>query len=205
MYRVLDLYSKPYDPQKPVVCFDEKSKQLLEDSRSSIPMRPGSAQKYDYEYRRNGTCNIFVAVEPKAGSHYIQVTDQRKRDDFAWFIKDMVDSKYKDATKVLIVLDNLNTHFKKSFEETFDQQESKRLLKKIKFIHTPKHASWLNMAEIEINLLDHECLNRNIGNREKLEKEVNAWNKNNNTEKRKINWSFTRYKADKKLSKHYVS
>jgi len=205
MYRVLDLYSKPYDPQRPVVCFDEKSKQLLEDSRPSIPMKPGSAQRYDYEYRRNGTCNIFVAVEPKAGNHYIQVTDQRKRNDFAWFIKDMVDSNYKDATKVLIVLDNLNTHFKKSFEETFDQQESKRLLKKIKLIHTPKHASWLNMAEIEINLLDHECLNRNIGNLESLEKEVNAWNKINNTEKRKINWSFTRYKADKKLSKHYVS
>lgn len=117
----------------------------------------------------------------------------------------MVDSKYKNAKKVFIVLDNLNTHFKKSFEETFDPRECKRLLKKIKFVHTPKHASWLNMAEIEINLLDHECLKRNIGNREKLEKEVNIWCENNNFEKRKINWSFTRYKADKTLSKYYVS
>jgi hypothetical protein len=205
MYRVLDLYNKPYDPQRPVLCFDEKSKQILEDSRPPIPMRPGRAQKYDYEYRRNGTCNIFVAVEPKVGNHYIQVTDQRKREDFAWFIKDVVDLKYKNATKVLMVLDNLNTHFKKSFEQTFDPPECKRLLKKIKFVHTPKHASWLNMAEIEINLLDHECLKRNIGNREKLEKEVNIWCENNNFEKRKINWSFTRYKADKILSKYYVS
>ena len=205
MYRLLSLYNKPYNPALPVVCFDEKSKQLLEDSRPPIPMKPGHVQKYDYEYRRKGTCNIFVAVEPKAGRHHIRVTDQRTRKDFAQFMKWLVDKRYKSAKKVLMVLDNLNTHFKQSFYEVFSPQECQRLLRKIKFIYTPKHASWLNMAEIEINLLDHECLNRNIGDRLELENQVAVWCAGNNAEKRKINWSFTRYKADKKLSNYYVS
>jgi hypothetical protein len=205
MYRLLNLYKKPYDPKSPVICFDEKSKQLLGDSRTPIPMKPGSIKKYDYEYKRNGTCNIFVAVEPKAGKHHIQVTAHRKRQDFAQFMKWLIVKKYKKVKKIKMVLDNLNTHFKKSFYETFSKQECDRLLKRITFIYTPKHASWLNMAEIEINLLDYECLDRNIGNRIELEKEVNAWVIQNNLEKRKINWSFTRQKADKKLSKYYVS
>jgi len=205
MYRLLHLYRKPYDPKFPVICFDEKSKQLLEDSRTSIPMKPGSVKKYDYEYKRNGTCNIFVAVEPKVGKHHIQVTDHRTRKDFAQFMKWLIDKKYKKARKIKMVLDNLNTHFKKSFYETFSKKECNRLLKRITFIYTPKHASWLNMAEIEINLLDHECLDRNIGNRLDLEKQVSVWCNQNNLEKRKINWSFSRYMADKKLSKYYVS
>jgi len=205
MYRLLSLYNKPYNPALPVVCFDEKSKQLLEDSRAPIPMKPGHVQKYDYEYRRKGTCNIFVAVEPKAGRHHIRVTDQRTRKDFAQFMKWLIDKRYKSAKKVLMVLDNLNTHFKQSFYEAFSPQECQRLLKRIKFIYTPKHASWLNVAEIEINLLDHECLDRNIGDRLELEKQVAVWCAENNAEKRKINWSFTRYKADKKLSNYYVS
>lgn len=205
MYRLLNLYNKPYNPTIPVVCFDEKSKQLLEDSRTPIPMTPGQIKKYDYEYRRKGTCNIFVAVEPKAGNHFIKVTDQRTRKDFAVFIKWLIDKKYNQAKKVMIVLDNLNTHFKKSFYEAFSRQECGRLLKKIKFVYTPKHASWLNMAEIEINLLDHECLDRNIGNQDELERQTLIWCNANNADKRKINWSFTRYKADKKLSNYYVS
>jgi hypothetical protein len=205
MYRLLNLYHKPYNPAIPVVCFDEKSKQLLEDSRTPIRMKPGQAEKYDYEYRRKGTCNIFVAVEPKAGKHFIKVTDQRTRKDFAVFMKWLIDKKYKQAKKVMIVLDNLNTHFQKSFYETFSLPECDRLLKKIKFVYTPKHASWLNMAEIEINLLDHECLDRNIGNRNELERQALIWCRANNSDKRKINWSFTRYKADKKLSNYYVS
>jgi hypothetical protein len=205
MYRLLNLYNKPYNPAIPVVCFDEKSKQLLEDSRIPIPMKPGQVKKYDYEYRRKGTCNIFVAIEPKAGKHFIKVTDQRTRKDFAVFIKWLIDKKYAQAKKVMIVLDNLNTHFKKSFYETFSHQECGRLLKKIKLVYTPKHASWLNMAEIEINLLDHECLDRNIGNRNELERQTLVWCNANNVDKRKINWSFTRYKADKKLSNYYVS
>lgn len=205
MYAVLDLYNEPYNPLLPVVCFDEKSKQLLEDARKPIPLKPGSVAKADYEYKRNGTCNIFAAVEPKAGRHHIKVTDHRKREDFAEFMKWLIEERYSDATKVRIVLDNLNTHFEKSFYETFTKQETKMLLKKIQFVYTPKHASWLNMAEIEINIMDKECLDRNIGSKKELERELKIWCGQNNKEKRKINWSFTRQKADKKLSKHYVS
>ncbi len=147
MYKVLDLYKELYNKAFPIVCFDEKSKQLLEDSRKPIPLKPGSVAKYDYEYKRNGTCNIFAAIEPKAGKHYIKVTDQRTRQDFAWFMKGLIEDQYGDATKIRVVLDNLNTHFEKSFYETFSKQESKKLLKKIQFVYTPKHASWLNMAE----------------------------------------------------------
>ncbi len=205
MYKVLDLYKEPYNKAFPVVCFDEKSKQLLEDSRKPIPLKPGRVARHDYEYKRNGTCNIFAAIEPKAGKHYIKVTDQRTRQDFARFMKGLLEDQYEDATKLRVVLDNLNTHFEKSFYETFSKQESKKLLKKIQFVYTPKHASWLNMAEIEINIMDKECLGRNIGNRKELEKELETWCDQNNKEKRKIYWSFTKEIADKKLSKYYVS
>ena len=205
MYRILNLYAKPYNPEYPVVCFDEKSKQLLGDSRTPIPMKPGSPEKYDYEYKRNGTCNIFVAVEPKAGNHHITVTDRRTRKDFANFMKCLITDRYRAAKRIYMVMDNLNTHFKKSFFETFTTSEAKQLLRRVKFIYTPKHASWLNMAEIEINLLDHECLSRNIGTRTLLEREIKAWTNENNKEHRRITWSFTKYKADKKLSNYYVS
>ena len=185
------LYNKPYDPSYPVVCFDEKSKRLLEDSRTPIPMKPGSLMKYDYEYRRHGTCNIFVAVEPKAGKHHIKVTDTRTRTDFARFMKWLIVTKYRKAKRIMMVLDNLNTHFAQSFYETFPIDECERFLKRIKFVYTPKHASWLNMAEIEINLLDHECLGRNIGNRVYLENQVAVWANQNNLDQRRIFWSFT--------------
>lgn len=205
MYRILDLYAKPLDHERPVVCFDEKSKQLLEDSRCTIPMKPGSPAKYDYEYKRKGTCNIFVAVEPKAGKHFLQVTDHRTKTDFAHFIKNLVCVQYADAKYVKIVLDNLNTHFPKSILETFPEAEARKLLRRIRFVYTPKHASWLNMAEIEINLLEQECLKRNIGSKEILIDETGAWSNKNNMIKRKINWSFTRHKADKKLANYYVT
>jgi len=205
MYKVLDLYRGKYNKLYPVICFDEKSKQLLEDSRKPIPLKPGSPLKYDYEYARHGTCNIFAAVEPKAGRHFIKVTDRRTKGDFAIFIRELVEKEYKGALQVRIVLDNLNTHFEKSFYETFSKEEAKSLLKKVQFIYTPKHASWLNMAEIEINMMDKECLDRNIKSRELLEKELGAWARQNNIEKKKIKWGFTRKKADKKLSKYYVS
>lgn len=205
MYKVLDLYREKYNKQFPVICFDEKSKQLLEDTRQPIPLKPGSPEKYDYEYIRHGTCNIFTAVEPKAGRHFIKVTDRRTRSDFAVFIRELVEKEYKEAIQIWFVLDNLNTHFEKSFYETFSEKETKKLLERIKFVYTPKHASWLNMAEIEINIMDKECLDRNIKSRELLEKELKAWVNQNNIEKRKIKWGFTRAKADKKLSKYYVS
>jgi len=205
MFRILNLYAKPYNESFPVVCVDEKSKQLLEDSRKPIPAKPGSIAKHDYEYIRRGTCNIFTAVEPKAGKHHIKVTDQRTRKDFAIFMKWLIMEQYGEAKKVRIVMDNLNTHFKKSFYETFSKEEAAAILKRSQFIYTPKHASWLNMAEIEINLLDKECLDRNIPYRIDLEKEVQSWCDQSNAEKRKIQWRFTKYKADKKLSKYYVS
>jgi len=205
MYKILNLYAKPYDERFPVVCFDEKSKQLLSDSRTSIPMKPGSPEKYDYEYKRNGTVNIFAAVEPKAGKHYARVTNQRKRKDFAHFMKWLILVKYKKAVKVMIVLDNLNTHYVKSFQETFTPEIVKEIMSKVKFIYTPKHASWLNIAEIEINMMSRECLMRNIGTIDEITKEVGAWCVQSNVEKKKIKWSFTKQKADSKLSKHYVS
>ena len=205
MYRILNLYAKPYDKRYPVVCFDEKSKQLLADSREPIPMKPGTAEKYDYEYIRNGTCNIFTAVEPKAGKHHIQVTDHRKRKDFAQFMRWLILTRYKSAKKIKIVLDNLNTHFVKSFQETFSPEIVDKIMKKTTFIYTPKHVSRLNMAEIEINMMSRECLSRNIGSHNEMVNEVNARSKQNNFDKRKIYWSFTKYKADQKLSKYYVS
>jgi len=205
MYRILNLYAKPYDKRYPVVCFDEKSKQLLADSREPIPMKPGTAEKYDYEYIRNRTCNIFTAVEPKAGKHHIQVTDHRKRKDFAQFMRWLILTRYKSAKKIKIVLDNLNTHFVKSFQETFSPEIVDKIMKKTTFIYTPKHVSRLNMAEIEINMMSRECLSRNIGSHNEMVNEVNARSKQNNFDKRKIYWSFTKYKADQKLSKYYVS
>lgn len=205
MYTLLDLYKQDYDERYPVVCMDEKSKQLIEDKRGILPLKPGSAAKYDYEYKRNGTRNIFVAVEPLAGRRKITVTGNRKKKDFAYFIKELVEHDYKEAKTIQLVLDNLNTHFVSSFYETFTIRESKKILSKIKFYYTPKHGSWLNMAEIEINIMDRECLARRIGQEDVLKSEINYWSGQRNKEKKQINWSFTRKDADKKLSKHYVA
>lgn len=204
MYRLLDLYKLPYDPKQPVVCMDEKSKQLIKDIRLPIAAKPGSPEKYDYEYRRNGTCNIFMAVEPKAGMRFIQVTDTRTKADFAYFIERLI-SKFPKAGCVQLVLDNLNTHFEGSLIETFGKRKTSALMKKIKFIYTPKHASWLNMAEIEINIMDRQCTGGRMENKEKLTTQVQQWAKNRNKAKATIEWKFTQQQADKKLSKHYVT
>ena len=205
MYALLDLYEKEYNEEYPVVCMDEKSKQLIEDVRGILPLKPGSAAKYDYEYKRNGTVNIFVAVEPLAGRRKITVTDNRKKKDFACFIKELVEKDYKEAKMIRLVLDNLNTHFASSFYETFTKRESKRILNKIEFYYTPKHGSWLNMAEIEINVMDKECLARRIGQEEALKFEIGQWSLQRNKEKKKIYWSFKKEDADRKLSKYYVA
>lgn len=205
MYRILDLYEKKYNRNYPVVCMDEKSCQLLEDARKPIPLKEGSVAKHDYEYKRKGTGNIFVAIEAKAGKHFLSVTQRRTKQDFAHFVKQLIDEVYPKANKVRLVLDNLNTHFEGSFYETFSKKEAERILKRVEFIYTPKHASWLNMAEIEINILETECLDRKIESIEKLTKEAKAWELQKNNERKKIYWSFTKKKADKKLSKHYVS
>ena len=199
MYKVLNLYNKKYDEKYPVVCVDEKSKQLLGEIRKPIPMKEGSPAKHDYEYKRNGTSNIFVAVEPKAGNHFLKVTKRRTKQDFAIFIKELL-MKYKKANKIQLVADNLNTHFEKSFYETFKKSEAIKILERIKFIYTPKHASWLNMAEIEINMLETECLDRKIETHDKLIREVSAWELEKNKTKKMIQWNFTKKKADMKLS-----
>ena len=204
MYNLLNLYGRTYNVKYPVVCVDEKSKQLLADKRTPIPMKPGRSEKYDGEYKRMGTQNIFVAVEPLAGKRYIKVTNQRKKVDYAHFIKKLIPI-YPKAKKIQLVADNLNTHFENSFYETFHPKEAKSLLNKIEFHYTPKHGSWLNMAEIEINMMDKECLNRRIGQKEILKNEIAAWTKQRNKERKKIYWTFTKKKADNKLSKYYVA
>jgi len=204
MYDVLDLYEEEYDPENPLVCFDEKPKQLIGDKRMSIPMKPGSPEKYDYEYVRNGTANIFMAVEFKAGKRVTQVTKRRTMVDFAQFVKMLVDEEYPDVENIRLVMDNLNTHKEKSFYVAFSEDEAERILDKIEFHYTPKHASWLNAAEIEINVMDIECTDRRIADMELLAYEVAAWTSGRNDNENKINWEFTSENADEKLSKHYV-
>jgi len=204
MYLLLNLYEEQYDPKFPVVCIDEKSKQLIEDKRKPIPMKPGSLSRVDYEYKRNGTRNIFVAVESRAGRRTIRVTRTRKKGDFANFVRDLIESEYAQATEVRVVLDNLNTHFAKSFYETFSKKEADKVLDKITFYYTPKHGSWLNMAEIEINIMERECLGKKIGNEKLLRQRIQIWTKERNNEKKKIYWTFTKQDADRKLSKHYA-
>ncbi len=204
MYRILDLYEEKYNKKYPVVCMDEKSCQLLKEARKPIPLKEGSIAKHDYEYVRKGTGNIFVAIDAKAGKHFLSVTQRRIKQDFANFVKKLIEEVYPKAKKIRLVLDNLNTHFEKSFYETFPEKEAKRILKRIEFYYTPKHASWLNMAEIEINILETECLDRKIESIENLADEVTAWELQKNNERKKIYWNFTKKKADKKLSRHYV-
>jgi len=204
MYDILDLYEEEYDPKRPIVCLDEKTKQLIEDKSKPIPMKPGSPEKYDYEYIRNGTTNIFVAVEFKAGKRVTQVTERRTRIDFAHFMKALIIEEYSEVDFIKLITDNLNIHNEKSFYEAFCEDEAKQILKKIEFHYTPKHASWLNAAEIEINVMNMQCTGKRIGDRGTLTNEVSAWTKRRNANKKKINWKFTKNKADEKLSRHYV-
>lgn len=205
MYNILDLYQLPYDPRHPVIGLDEKPKQLLDDKRKPIPMAPGHREKYDYEYVRQGNANIFMAVEFKAGRRTTRVTSRRTKRDFAKFVRHLVDRVYPDAEKLHLVLDNLNTHNETAFSEMYGPDEAKRILSKIKFHYTPVHASWLNVAEIEIGVMDTECTRRRIPDKEILRREVMAWERKRNEQKMKIDWRFTKQKADEKLSKYYVT
>lgn len=205
MYNILNLYEEPYDSKRPVIGIDEKPKQLIEDSRIPIPTNPGKTAKQDYEYIRKGTANIFMAVEPKGGKRFTQVTDQRTKKDFALFVKELVDKHYTGIETLRIVADNLNTHNESSFYENFSKEEARRILSRIEFHYTPTHASWLNVAEIEIGVMDKECTDRRIKDKEMLTHEVRAWTMRRNRQRKKINWTFTKQKADKKLKKYYVS
>lgn len=203
MYDILDLYEEPYNPEKPIICLDEKPKQLLGDKRISIPMKPGHHEKYDYEYVRNGTANIFMAVDFKAGKRITKVTNRRTMKDFALFVETLIEH-YSEVEYIRLVTDNLNTHNEKAFYRTFNENKAKKIIDQIEFHYTPKHASWLNAAEIEINVMDTECTSRRIGKFEKLTNEVEAWTKRRNEHEKKINWKFTKERADKKLSEYYV-
>jgi hypothetical protein len=205
MYALLDLYELPYNPEEPVVCVDEKSKQLLMPKYPNIALKPGRTTKIDYEYKRNGTRNLFVAVEPLAGWRQVKVTHHRKKEDFVDFIRQLLQGHYRHAKRVHLVLDNLNTHFPKVFVDVLGTKRAAKLLQRIVFHYTPKHASWLNMAEIEIGILEKQCINHRIPTESDLISQVNAWQKHRNQQRKTINWTFTRIKADEKLEKYYVA
>ena len=205
MYDLLHLYHLPYRALEPVVCLDEKSKQLLKDTRGPLAAKPGAPAKEDYEYQRAGTCNLFVAVEPKGQRRVVEVTERRAKSDFVCFVQKLLESSYASARLVHLVLDNLNTHFRSCFEEVLGGEAATRLLSRVKLHYTPKHASWLNMAEIEIGILDRQCLNRRLADRTTMVSEVAAWQQRRNAERRGIEWTFTRQDADRKLARHYVS
>jgi len=203
MERVLDVYKKPYDAAFPVVCMDESPKQLIRETRSSITMKSGHDRKEDFEYERCGVVNIFLASEPLNGKRYVEVTERKTKNDWAKFIRDIADDWYRDAQKITLVMDNLATHTAAAFYEVFEPKEAKRILDRFEFVYTPKHGSWLNMAEIELNVLMNQCLNRKTDNIETIEKEVKAWQKHRNNKECKINWQFTNKDARIKLKKLY--
>jgi hypothetical protein len=205
MYDLLELYARPYCEHEPVVCIDEKSKQLLKDARSGLSIQPGVPAKDDYEYVRAGTCNVFVALEPKGKRRVVRVTQQRTKPQFVAFVQRLLERTYRSARKVHLVMDNLNTHFRSSFEQVLGRAPAAALLRRVQFHYTPKHASWLNMAEIEIGILERRCLARRLMDRAQVDREVSAWQRRRNTQRRGIEWTFTRQDADRKLSRHYVS
>jgi DDE superfamily endonuclease len=204
MYALLELYAKPLSHAEPVICIDEKSLQLIGHSREPLPMTEGAAAKDDYEYERHGTTNLFVAVEPKAGHRVVSVTEHRGKADFVAFVDGLLTNAYAKARRVHLVLDNLNIHFSKCFDDVLGKRAAAKLLHRVQFHYTPKHASWLNMAEIEIGILSRQCLNRRIDNRPLLRTEIDAWQLARNALQRTIEWKFTRQDADQKLSRHYV-
>ena len=203
MENVLDVYKRPYSAKNPVVCMDESPKQLIGETRIPERLKDGS-KLVDYEYSRNGICNIFIANEPLMGKRIVKITKRKTKIDWAEFIKD-ISENYKDAEKITLVMDNLNTHKAGSLYERFTPEEAKRIWDRFEFVYTPKHGSWLNMAEIELNVLNGQCLNRRIDNIETVKEEVEAWQNYRNNKKSKINWQFTSKNSRIKLKKLYPS
>lgn len=205
MEDVIDIYTRPYDPLHPVVCFDESSKQLVGETIEPLPIEPGQPQRYDYQYERHGVCNLFMFSEPLAGWRHVEVTDRRTKLDYAQQMKYLVDVKYPDAEKIIVIQDNLNTHVPSSLYQFFEPDEAKRILDKLDFHYTPKHGSWLNMAEIELSVLANQCLDRRLPDAYALQREVAAWEKQRNLDSRKIDWQFTTNDARIKLKRLYPS
>jgi hypothetical protein len=205
MEDVLDVYQRPYDPKRPQVCLDEASKQLLGEVRQPIPLQPGQPRRIDTEYERHGTANLFVVTEPLRGWRHIEVTDQRRRVEFAHVIRDLVDVQYPEAEVIVLVMDNLNTHTPASLYEAFEPQEAKRLSDKLEIHYTPKHGSWLNMAEIELSVLARQCLAERMADKGRLQAETAAWEKERNEHAVRIDWRFTTADARIKLKRLYPS
>jgi hypothetical protein len=205
MEDLLDLYAEDFDPLRPVVCFDELPYQLVAETCLPLPLQPGKPVRYDYEYRRNGTCNLFMFFQPLAGWRHVEVTEQRTKRDFAYRMKDLVDVHFPEAKVIRVVMDNLNTHSPAALYEVFEPQEARRIVRKLEFHYTPKHGSWLNMAEIEISVLDRQCLDRRLAQVPIVRSEVVAWETLRNDQLTSVDWRFTTTKARSKLEFLYPS
>lgn len=203
MEDVLDLYAEAYKPWQPVVCFDERPCQLVADTLEPLPRKPGRAKRVDYEYERQGVCNAFMLLQPLAGWREVKVTERRTKQDFAHVMRELVDVHFPHAEKIRVVLDNLNTHTPASFYEAFPPQEARRVLKQLEFHYTPKHASWLNMAEIEFSVMVGQCLKRRIGDQATLKRELSAYVQRRNQAKATICWQFDLQQARTKLGRLY--
>jgi len=203
MEDVLTVYKREYNPDMPVVCMDETNKQLIKETRLAISAKPGKLARYDYEYERNGTCSLFMFYDPFGGKRFVSVTDRRTKIDWATQIKDLLDIHYPDTKKIILVMDNLNTHTGASLYEAFEPQEARRLLDRLEIHYTPKHGSWLNIAEIELRILNGQCLNRRIPGKGTLSSEVAAWQEKRNSDQAKVDWQFTAEDARIKLKRLY--
>ncbi len=203
MEDVLEVYKRPYDPKRPQVCMDETTKQLLADGQEPLPAKSGHPERCDYEYEREGVANLFMFFEPLAGKRHVRVTDHRTKKDWAEAMHKLSDVYYPDAEIIVVVLDNLNTHSPASFYEAFEPEEARRLVNRFEFHHTPKHGSWLNMAEIELSVLSRQCLPGRIPSKEILTFQVAAWEMERNTSVVKVDWRFTTADARIKLKSLY--
>ncbi len=203
MEDVLDLYGEPYDRKRPVVCFDESPTQLIGEVRAPIPAEPGQPERYDFEYRRNGTVNLFVFLDAHRPWRKVKVTDRRTAADFAACMRDLTDIHFPEAEKIRVVMDNLSTHSAAALYTALPAAEARRGRRRLEFQYTPKHASWLNMVEIEIGVLRSQCLSRRIADREKLVSEIDAWERQRNDSGARIKWMFTTEKARTKMARAY--
>lgn len=203
MEDVLEVYRRPYDPEYPVLCMDESSKQLLGEVTQPIPAAPGHPLLKDDEYVRNGVAQIFMAVEPLAGYRHVEVTERRTKKDWAEYMRSILDKRYKDAKKLILVMDNLNTHAISSLYEAFPPEEALRLAKRLEIHHTPKHGSWLNIAEIELSVLKRQCLPERVPDINSMREKIKIWNSERNTKQAKVDWQFTTEDARIKLKRLY--
>jgi len=205
MEDILEVYTRPYDERRPQVCMDEGSKQLVTDLREALPMQPGHPERIDYEYDPNGYCNLFVACEPLAGKRFLQVRERRTTRDWAYFVRDLIDMQYPKADKIVLVMDNLNTHSPASFYEVFEPAEAWRLSQKLEIHYTPLHGSWLNMAEIELSVLGRQALSGRLATMQQVQARVAAWQQRRNQQQAAIQWRFTTQDARIKLKRLYPS